>query len=160
MMERYIFLKSSDCSEYYPNNKPYDFKIHLNTTIDLNGYWKLGIAELFTLSSVTSEKCSASNIQDKLINHPIVKYRYKPLYVYCNVCQFSSVNGTDQPLLRVIHPDGVYGWNDKFDPVYYFPVRVNELSDIHIYLKDDTNSPASFVTSDVWITLHLRRYPF
>lgn len=46
-MEKYIFVRSSESREYYPENRPYDFKIHLDNTLDLHGYWKIGIAEFF-----------------------------------------------------------------------------------------------------------------
>lgn len=33
-MEKYIFVKSDECRDYYPENKPYDFKIHLDNALD------------------------------------------------------------------------------------------------------------------------------
>lgn len=65
-----------------------------------------------------------------------------------------------QPLLRIIQADSSSGWNENFYPIYYIPLRVNNLSDIHFYLRDDTSSLATFLDSDVWMTLHLIRYPF
>lgn len=47
-MEKYIFARSSDSASYYPNNKPYDFRVHLDNALDLHGYWKIGISEFFT----------------------------------------------------------------------------------------------------------------
>ena len=52
-MEKFIFAKSSDSSEYFPDNKYYDFKIHLDRSINLQGYWKVGITEFFTTTSPT-----------------------------------------------------------------------------------------------------------
>lgn len=49
-MEKYIFVKSSDCLNYYPDNKPYNFKIHLENVIDLHGYWKIGITEFYSMT--------------------------------------------------------------------------------------------------------------
>lgn len=152
-MEKFIFAKSSDSSEYFPDNKDYDFKIHLDRSINLQGYWKVGITEFFTTASPTKTSMDKNS-------KPITIFNRKPVYVYTNICSFSSVHGQEQPLLRIIHADASYGWNDKFDSVYYFPVRVPEISDIHIYLKDDTGSPATFIDSDVWVTLHMHRYPF
>lgn len=149
-MEKYIFVKSDECRDYYPENKPYDFKIHLDNALDLQGFWKLGITEFFTLSS------TKKTVIDALTSKPITK----SLFVYSNVCDFSSVNGHQQPLLRIIQADPSYGWNDKFYPAYYIPLRVTHLSDLHLYLRDDSHLPATFINSDVWITLHLIRYPF
>lgn len=152
-MEKFIFAKSSDSSDYFPDNKYYDFKIHLDRPLHLQGYWKVGITEFFTKASPTKTAI------DKTGQSSTIFIR-KPLYVYTDICSFSSVHGHEQPLLRIIHADSSYGWNDKFDSVYYFPVRVPEISDIHLYLKNDSGSLATFIDSDVWITLHLHRYPF
>lgn len=154
MMEKFIFAKSTDSLIYFPNNRHYDFKIHLDKTLNLTGYWKVGITEFFTTST------PKSTVIDKSTSKPIVTFNRKPVYVYTDICSFSSVHGQEQPLLRIIQSDVSYGWNDKFDSVYYLPVRVHELSDVHIYLRDDSGLPASFINSDVWVTLHLHRYPF
>jgi hypothetical protein len=81
---------------------------------------------------------------------------FKPIFVFSNICDFSSVNGREQPLLRIIHPDQ----SDKFYPVYYVPIKIVDLTDLHLYIKDETALPATFIDSEVWITLHLIRYPF
>lgn len=153
-MEKYIFVKSDECRDYYPENKPYDFKIHLDNALDLQGFWKIGITEFFTLSS------TKKTVIDALTSKPITTFQHKSLFVYSKVCDFSSVNGHQQPLLRIIQADPSYGWNDKFYPAYYIPLRVTHLSDLHLYLRDDIHLPATFINSDVWITLHLIRYPF
>ena len=153
-MEKYVFLKSSDSVRYFPDNKPYNFRVHLENNIDLRGYWKIGISEFFTLAS------PKKIVMDKTTSKPISTFQNKPIFVYSNICDFSNVGGEEQPLLRVIQADPSYGWNDKFYPVYYIPLRTHNLSDIHFYLKDDRNSLATFIDSDVWMTLHLIRYPF
>lgn len=48
-MEKYIFVKSSDSLNYYPDNKPYNFKIHLENVIDLRGYI-IGITEFYSMT--------------------------------------------------------------------------------------------------------------
>lgn len=154
VMEKYIFVRSSESREFYPENRPYDFKIHLDNTLDLHGYWKIGIAEFFTLSS------TQKTVIDKSTSKPVTTFYHKSLFVYSDVCDFSSVNGHQEPLLRVIQSDPSYGWNDKSFPMYYIPLKVIKLSNLHWYLRDDTGSLATFIDSDVWMTLHLIRYPF
>lgn len=56
--------------------------------------------------------------------------------------------------------DVLYGWNDKFDLVYYFFVRVLEIFDIYIYLKDDIGLLVIFIDLDVWVILYMYRYFF
>lgn len=137
-MEKYIFARSSDSASYYPNNKPYDFRVHLDNALDLHGYWKIGISEFFTKTSPTKT----------------------PLYVFSNICEFSSVSGQEQPILRIIQPDLSYGWNEKFYPIYYIPIKITDLTNLHLYIKDESGLDATFIDSEVWVTLHLIRYPF
>lgn len=48
-MEKYIFVKLSDCLNYYLDNKLYNFKIYFENVIDLYGYWKIGIIEFYLM---------------------------------------------------------------------------------------------------------------
>lgn len=48
-MEKYIFVKLSDCFNYYLDNKLYNFKIYFENVIDLYGYWKIGIIEFYLM---------------------------------------------------------------------------------------------------------------
>lgn len=153
-MEKYIFVKSSDTVNYYPENKPYDFRVHLDNALNLHGYWKIGVSEFFTLTS------PKKTVIDKTTSKPVTTLNLKPLFVFSNICDFSSVNGREQPLLRIIQPDPSYGWNEKFYPIYYIPIKITDLTYLHLYLKDDNGLPATFIDFDVWATLHLIRYPF
>lgn len=72
-MEKYIFVKSDECRDYYPENKPYDFKIHLDNALDLQGFWKIGITEFFTLSS------TKKTVIDALTSKPITTFQHKSL---------------------------------------------------------------------------------
>lgn len=82
-MEKYIFARSSDSASYYPNNKPYDFRVHLDNALDLHGYWKIGISEFFTKTSPTK------TVIDKTSAKPVTTLvNFKPLYVFSNICEF------------------------------------------------------------------------
>lgn len=48
-MEKYIFVKLSDCLNFYLDNKLYNFKIYFENVIDLYGYWKIGIIEFYLM---------------------------------------------------------------------------------------------------------------
>lgn len=74
-MEKYIFVKSDECRDYYPENKPYDFKIHLDNALDLQGFWKIGITEFFTLSS------TKKTVIDALTSKPITTFQHKSLFL-------------------------------------------------------------------------------
>lgn len=103
MMEKFIFARSTDPRIYFPDNKHYNFKIHLlDKTLDLTGYWKVFITEYFTTSS------PKSTVIDKLTSKPIVNFNRKPVYVSTDICSFSSVHGQEQPLLRINQADASY----------------------------------------------------
>lgn len=157
-MEKYMFVKSGDSLEFYSDNKPYDFKVHLDPILRLDGYWKVGLTEFFNYSYDNVQACKSERAPSLLTDTK--QYQSKVLYLYSNVCDFSSVNGREKPLLRIVHYDDEFQWNSKFDPVYYVPLRVNELSDIHFSIKDENGSLATFLLSDTWVTLHFKRYPF
>lgn len=85
---------------------------------------------------------------------------FKPLYVFSNICEFSSVSGQEQSILRITQPDLSYDWNEKFYPIYYIPIKITDLTNLHLHLKDESGLDAAFIDSEVWVTLHLIRYPF
>jgi hypothetical protein len=78
-MEKYIFLRSNDSLNYFPDNKPHDFRIHLENPIDLHGYWKMGICEFFTLTTTNQ------TIIDQETSKP-VKILIKKTNIYLFEC--------------------------------------------------------------------------
>ena len=40
--KQYVFLRSDDSSDVYPNNKAYHFKTHLNSPLAVRGGWSGG----------------------------------------------------------------------------------------------------------------------
>lgn len=82
---------------------------------------------------------------DKSTSKLITTFYLKSLFVYSDVCDFSSVNGLQEPLLSVIQSDPSYGWNDKFFPVYYIrscsryltPFTTTKVMCIHVHCKTD-----------------------
>ena len=41
-----MVLASEDSKLIYPDNKPYDFRVHLSTPISLTGYWTVSLLEI------------------------------------------------------------------------------------------------------------------
>lgn len=76
-MEKYIFVRSSDSVSYYPDNKPYDFRVHLDNSLDLHGYWKIGISEFFAMSSPKKTVIDKATLKSvtTLVN-------FKPIFVF------------------------------------------------------------------------------
>lgn len=43
---------------------------------------------------------------------------------------------------------------------YYVPVKLSDVQQIHIYIKDENGNDASFFKTKVTVTLHFKKFPF
>ena len=129
-----MVLKSSDTLVVHPDNQPWDFRVRLPAPLPLVGYWTVELTEFYT-----------DNVIDKEI------------YVYCGVCDDTIVGEKQVPLLRRIYLEDKK--NTIFTTPYQVPLRIADLSDIHIYIKDAQDKNASFITGSLCVTLVFRRHP-
>lgn len=147
-----MVLKSSDSSGLFEKNTPHDFTVQFDKLIHLEGYWTVALTEI-TLSYTHTSK------------------RIGDVYVFSNICQGMFVGGTETSLLRKVHlskdmteqtgtKNKVKVHEQVFSTPYYMPVRVAQMNQIHIYIKDSDGRPSSFLNEDVSVTLHFRKYPF
>ena len=74
-----MVLASDDSKLMYPNNKPYDFLVHLSTPISLKGNWTVSLLEI----SVERGQAYPTSI----------------LFVFSNLCDNTVLGGHDVPLL-------------------------------------------------------------
>ena len=145
-MDKYLILRSTDCEKtYFPENKPYDFKVNLNNPLHLKGeQWLVGLSEITLLNWSTGKK---SNCVD--------------VYICSSLCDTSYVGDSELPVLRQICLHG----NKRerkfvFPQCHYVPVKVKDIQNIDIYIKDRNSELASFITGPVIVTLHLKPLPF
>ncbi len=139
-MSHYMVLRSDQSLDYYPNNKPYHFKAKLQQNIELPGKWKIALLEI-----ALREQSTASSKEE--------------LYIYCNLCGESVINGSNAPLLRrVVVPSRK---NTIFTSCYYIPVVKSEVNEIEIIVKDSHGVPVGkLLQQPVTLVIHLRAYPF
>lgn len=130
-----MVLRSSDDKELF-DNKPYNFNVQLDKQITLEGHWVVALTEI--------ELNYAKKLQEEV-------------YVFSDVCTGSFVGKTERPLLRRVQ---VQKKNLIFESPYYVPVRVKELNQIGVYIRDRKDEDCSFLNKDTCITLHFKRYPF
>lgn len=95
-MSIYAVVSSDSSLQYFPQNKAYQFKCHLNTPLNLEGLWKVALLEA-NISTSKSLKI------------------FKPLYVYSNICGESMVDGDKQPILRKLTGDSNGTWDTVFE---------------------------------------------
>ena len=70
-MSFYMTVNSGTNLKYFPNNKPYHFKTHLQSALNLNGNWKVSLVDI-----------SLSDTTKKSVN----------LYIHSDICGESIVN--------------------------------------------------------------------
>ncbi|CAC5394022.1 unnamed protein product [Mytilus coruscus] len=148
-----MVLKSSDGLHLFEKNMAHDSTVQLDRLINLEAYWVVALTEI----DITY-KNSSKYIDD--------------VYVYSNICEKSFVGSYEKPLLRKVHISKEatdahviqkikhYWTNVIFNSPYYVPVRLGQVNQVHIYLKDDKGQPCSVINLEACVTLHFKKYPF
>ena len=135
-----MVLSSDDCKITYPNNKPFDFIVHLSSPVSLSGYWTISMVEF----SIDRGKST---------------YPTSELFVYSTICDKTILAGREVPLLRRVWLD-----DDTQNIIYEFPydvpLRIGQFQEVHIYINDVNGDLASFISNRVTVTLQLRKHPF
>ena len=139
-------MRSDESDNYFPTNQPYKFKVHLDTPLTLEGFWKVALIELnATIDS--SKSRPKKDVSDRLI-------------ISSSLCKESILHGHEKPVLRAIWKTSNKGWHCVFETPIYLPLKKLEIREFDIYIYTDTDQPASFLKSPVTITLELKRIPF
>lgn len=136
-----VVVSSEDGKDLFSGNQAFNFRVKLNRTIQLEGYWVVALTE-FTVTE-----------QD---------YVEKPLFIFSDICQNSFIGNNEQPLLRRVYLDTkMNGRNIIFNNPYYIPVRTGgSMEHIHVYITDEKGEDASFLKHTVTATLHFKKFPF
>ena len=128
----YFFLSSDDSKNYHPENSPHSFTIELPERLELNGNWEVSLSDI--------------NIKDTFDT---------TLYIYSDVGEYSYVNNSMEPILRVIYPSSYT--KRVFSTRYYIPVRSKNLGRISVYIRDRNGSIPQNFLKNIELTLHLRK---
>ena len=112
-----IVLRSTDCENYFKDNKTYNFRVKLNKPLILDGIWKIALTD-FAFSSTK--------------NFP----RQEELYFCSNICKDSYVGCSVIPLLRNVFVYNKLDSAKTFDNPYYIPVKLGYVNEIQIYIID------------------------
>lgn len=132
-----LIVRSNDNIGLFPSNVPHDFKIQLLHTLYLKGTWSIALREFTTTS------WSGENLPDDV-------------YIYSNLCDDTIVGNVEEPLLKRVYLGEHAKTNHIFwDPVYV-PVRLGQVEQVRMYIKDKSGNPASFLDGTVTCELHLK----
>ena len=126
--KEYVFLRSDDSLNIYPNNRPHHFTTHLNSPLLLSEGCKVGLVEFYSPQKHSSELCIQSSI-----------------------CYESSLSASATPVMRIIYPGAKTFM--QFNPIYYIPLRYTEIKDVEIYITDRDGKACSFLNEPVSLTL-------
>ena len=107
IMEYYVYIKSDDSNDYFADNKPYRFKVHLKTPLVLKGFWKVALTEFYA-------KLDSS-----------VRMERQTLYIYTDFCKESIVFGQGHPILRRVVPTRKNQWKYSFESDIYTALYIN-----------------------------------
>ena len=135
----YVIVRGDQGGIYYPNNTHYKFQVHFATPLLFQGDWNGALVEFSCIQVIKG---------------------YKELYIYSNIFGESVVDGTKQPLIRRILNTKGKGWNVVMASAFYLPLKVAQVMDLEVYIKDETGEYATVLTSPVSMTLHFRRSSF
>jgi hypothetical protein len=119
--------------EHFDDNQPYAFSVHLPRPLTLNGHWTISLLET----------CLPSG-----------KKKNTEVFIYTNLCEDTIVGNKEVPLLRRVYLDG--SPNKIFTLPYEVPIRLGQVHDVQIYIKDATGQKASFLQGEVSVTLQLK----
>lgn len=141
--DRYIYVKSDESNEYFADNRTCKFKVQLKLPLYLPGKWKVALVHFHA----TEKGNSVSKADDGL-------------YVYSDLCRESIVYGEERPLLQRLEKSGKGRWDYSLDNPFYVPVKKQELREFEIYIKRERDQDATQLMKPVYLTLHLKQYPF
>ena len=134
-----MVLKSTDSPQFHPNNTTYNFRVHLAQPLQLTGTWTISLLEF----SIDPGKTKQQVLPE--------------LFVCSSLCHDSIVGEREIPLLRRVYlekPNIIYQYP------YEVPIKLGQFQDVHVYITDAKNAPASFLSGEVTVTSLLRKLPF
>ena len=124
---------------YYPDNKPYHFRIKLHQNLKPHRKWKVALTEI--------------SLHENVRVPPSVK-QTEAFYIYSNICGESVINGINAPLLRRVVVDT--GENTIFNSYYYIPIIKTEVNEIEFIIKDKNGALADHLKNHITIVIHFK----
>lgn len=130
-----MVLKSSDSKFTHTDNNSWNFRVRLPRSLPLTGEWTVEMTEF--------------------CNDDIGNLSNKEIFVYCSICDDTIVGERQVPLLRRVYLEDTR--NIIFLRPYRVPLRINELTELHVFIKDKNDRDASFLVGESTLTLVFRR---
>ena len=129
----FIFLSSEDSLSDHPDNTPSNFIVELKESLQIIGECEVGICDFFC-SETISQKC----------------------YIFLDIVDYSYVRNSLEPILRTLMPSNASS-SIFFPIIFYFPIKVNSLNRIRVYIKDNQMRLLTTLSGAVSLSLHFRK---
>ena len=154
----YLSVSNYDSVNYFPDNKPANFRVKLSKRLELGESWKIALCEIRLGNVVSTPATNDDNGVDKNKKDDDVNDGVNDLiYIHCNVCIGLVVDGIQTRVLRTLpFKNNQY----KIFPVlYYIPVETRYIDTIEFHISTSENKSVSFNprTGQVMMTLHLKK---
>jgi len=140
----FLHVSSKDSLSYFPHNTPAVFRVKLNTTLNLNGSWEMGVCDV--------------NMQNVNVGENAASLK---MFITCSICSGFIVDGKQTRAIRVL------GMSENVVETYahilYIPVGVRFIDCIEFRILNDEMHEVSFggkgktETGYTSITLHIKR---
>ena len=142
-MDYIVYVRSDECNDYFSDNKPYKFQIHLKAPLILKGFWTEALVEFYC-----SQPSKAPKRNDNV------------LHLFANICKESVIDGECKPILRRIPSSKKNQWMHSFSSPFYLPVLKQEIYEMEFYIETEAGKLASFLSEPLMLTLRFKSYPF
>ena len=134
----YITLPCTASKVQFPENTRGKYTTQLPQEIYLPGTWDVGLCEIY-------------------LPVPKVDTKLDLVYVYCDLIEYSSIGDALVPCIRtVILPNKTKPTIQRYDNIYYLPLRSNRFSVIEINIAGDLGETIEFKDGITFVTLHFR----
>lgn len=131
-----VYLKSDESNAFFPDNKPWDFKVRLRSPVIFNENWNVGLVEFYA---------SGQNSRIKTLN------------IFSNICDTSILQGNHRQILRRITNQTDDQWGISANYPFYLRLCLKEIYEFDILIKDINDQEASFLQEPVLLTLQFIR---
>lgn len=138
-----LYIRSDESNNYFTENKPWHFKVHLKTPLIFDGKWVVSLLEI-NATAIKSRNLYSTN---------------QTLLLYSDICSESIIDGEKKPIIRRISMTKLRKWDHIFNRPIYLSVTKNEIYEFEIYIKDIKGNDASFLQDPVLITLQFQPQP-
>ena len=142
----YLYLRSNDSLDFYPDNNVHSFTVKLPKRLYLHGKWVCAICEIYlppfhSEESLTTPQAVAIDVCSTICGDTVIGNQHAPVIRRLVITGEERLSGTRQ----------------RFNPLQYTELIRHEASEIHIYLRHESQLQFPVGNVPLYCTLHLKK---